>query len=80
MSSTAPSRTQLEFHSVELEGFGPFLEPQVYPLANRGVTVISGANEDDDSSESNGAGKTSLVSSILWAFKVRQLTVVSHTA
>jgi hypothetical protein len=68
---TPPPATHLEFTSLKVAGFGPFLEPTLYPLDGRGVTVISGDNRDDDSSQSNGAGKTSLVSALLWAFKVR---------
>jgi hypothetical protein len=41
-----------------------------YPLASRGLVAITGRNDDDDSSESNGAGKTSLVTALLWAMKV----------
>lgn len=71
ITMTPPPATHLEFTSLEVAGFGPFLEPTLYPLDGRGVTVISGDNRDDDSSQSNGAGKTSLVSALLWAFRVR---------
>jgi hypothetical protein len=42
-----------------------------YPLASRGLVAVTGRNEDDDSAESNGAGKTSLVTALLWAMKAR---------
>lgn len=41
-----------------------------YPLASRGLVAITGRNDDDESSESNGAGKTSLLTALLWAMKV----------
>jgi hypothetical protein len=35
----------------------PILHPaQVYPLAGRGLRVVSGRNDDDHASSSNGAG------------------------
>lgn len=70
VSSTPPPHVHIEFHSVDLEGFGPFFTPASYPLAGRGVVAISGRNDDDSSAQSNGAGKTSLVSAIFWALKV----------
>lgn len=42
-----------------------------YPLSSRGLVAVTGRNEDDDSALSNGAGKTSLVTALLWAMKVR---------
>lgn len=42
-------------------------EPCVYNLANRGFCVVTGRNEDDLGSESNGAGKSALVMAPLWA-------------
>jgi hypothetical protein len=40
-----------------------------YPLAGRGLVALTGRNEDDGSAESNGAGKTSLATALLWAMK-----------
>lgn len=54
-----------------VEGFGPFAQAITYPLAGRGVVAVTGANRDDAAAVSNGAGKTSLLTSLLWAFKVR---------
>jgi DNA repair exonuclease SbcCD ATPase subunit len=56
---------------VTVEGFGPFKNPVTYPLAGRGVVAVTGRNEDDAAAVSNGAGKTSLLTALLWAFKVR---------
>jgi hypothetical protein len=56
---------------VTVEGFGPFAQAITYPLAGRGVVAVTGANRDDAAAVSNGAGKTSLLTSLLWAFKVR---------
>ena len=39
----------------------------MYSLANRGFCVVTGRNEDDLGSESNGAGKSALVMAPLWA-------------
>ena len=38
-----------------------------YDLRQRGVCVISGRNEDDAGAVSNGAGKSALAMSALWA-------------
>lgn len=55
---------------VTVEGFGPFAQAISYPLAGRGVVAVTGLNRDDAAAVSNGAGKTSLLTSLLWAFKV----------
>ncbi|KIY99496.1 hypothetical protein MNEG_8466 [Monoraphidium neglectum] len=54
---------------LEVEGFGPFESAVSYPLAGRGLVALTGRNEDDGSAESNGAGKTSLATALLWAMK-----------
>lgn len=56
---------------VTVEGFGPFAQAVSYPLTGRGVVAVTGLNRDDAAAVSNGAGKTSLLTSLLWAFKVR---------
>ena len=38
-----------------------------YDMRQRGVCVISGRNEDDAGAVSNGAGKSALAMSALWA-------------
>ena len=35
-------------------------------LANRGLLLIEGQNDDDESANSNGAGKSSLVDALCW--------------
>ncbi len=42
-----------------------------YDLRQRGVCVISGRNEDDAGAVSNGAGKSALAMSALWAITGR---------
>lgn len=61
----------LPSRQVTVEGFGPFAQAVSYPLAGRGVVAVTGSNRDDAAAVSNGAGKTSLLTSLLWAFKVR---------
>ena len=39
----------------------------MYNLVGRGFCVVTGRNEDDLGSESNGAGKSALVMAPLWA-------------
>jgi hypothetical protein len=57
------------FDSVELHGFGSFgFGRKVrYPLADRGVVLVMGRNEDEASADSNGSGKTTLCMAALWA-------------
>ena len=38
-----------------------------YDLVQRGFCIVTGRNEDDQGSESNGAGKSALVMAPLWA-------------
>ena len=38
-----------------------------YNLSRRGFCVVTGRNEDDNGSESNGSGKSALVMAPLWA-------------
>ncbi|CAD7699660.1 unnamed protein product [Ostreobium quekettii] len=59
--------TAVRFEHIEVEGFGPFKNACRYPLHKQGIRVISGQNLDDVSSESNGAGKSMLVTAPLWA-------------
>ncbi|GAX81140.1 hypothetical protein CEUSTIGMA_g8573.t1, partial [Chlamydomonas eustigma] len=65
--SAASRHVVISFGKMEVEGFGPFQEPQVYNLGDRGLRVITGANDDESMADSNGAGKTSLVTAPLWA-------------
>ncbi|KAF8071319.1 hypothetical protein HT031_001402 [Scenedesmus sp. PABB004] len=67
--SDTPPHSHLQLSDVTVEGFGPFREPVTYPLAGRGVVAVTGRNEDDTAAASNGAGKTSLLTALLWAFK-----------
>ncbi len=59
----------------------PYLSsPQTYPLSNRGLRVVSGRNADEPGADSNGSGKTSLVTAPLWALTgdVLSRTEVRH--
>ena len=58
--------THIEFQSMTLEGFGPFSAKIEYPLNGRGLVLVRGTNEDDGS-DSNGSGKSSLAMAPLWA-------------
>lgn len=40
---------------------------QTYPLLARGLRIISGEVHTESGADSNGAGKTSLVTAPLWA-------------
>lgn len=43
------------------------LRQVTYPLDDRGVVLLRGANLDDSGADSNGSGKTTLAMSALWA-------------
>lgn len=45
----------------------PCPHSQEYDFYNRGLRVITGRNVDDSGTQSNGAGKTSLIAAPLWA-------------
>jgi hypothetical protein len=68
-ASARPPRVELQLESVSVEGYGPFREAQHYPLSSRGMRALTGRNDDDAGATSNGAGKSSLLSAVLWAFK-----------
>lgn len=44
-----------------------YREACTYDLTQRGFCIVTGRNEDDQGSESNGAGKSALVMAPLWA-------------
>lgn len=55
----------MKFHDLEIENFLTIKSAKV-GLADRGLQLIQGLNEDDSSASSNGAGKSSLVDAIDW--------------
>ena len=52
------------------EGLG-VRDRAVYPLKDRGLRVVTGRNEDEPLFESNGAGKSALVTAALWCLTGR---------
>ncbi|CAM6128294.1 unnamed protein product [Calypogeia fissa] len=60
-------QVNLVLQQVEIQGFGPYLQPVVYPLEQRGIRVVCGRNLDSAGADSNGAGKSTLVMAPLWA-------------
>jgi DNA repair exonuclease SbcCD ATPase subunit/DNA repair exonuclease SbcCD nuclease subunit len=65
-SGTGTLGSHLDFHSVKIEGFGPFTGTVEYPLDQRGLVLVRGVNQDEGS-DSNGTGKSSLAMAPLWA-------------
>ena len=55
----------IDFDTVELSNFGPFKEAR-YSLDNKGLVQVKGVNKSDKGSDSNGAGKSSLLEAIVW--------------
>lgn len=55
----------IRFEDIELEGFMSIGQSKV-PLANRGMTRIHGINNYDTGSQSNGAGKSTILDGIIW--------------
>lgn len=56
----------MKFHDLDIENFLTIRNARVN-LDGRGLHLIQGANDDDSSATSNGAGKSSLVDAICWA-------------
>ncbi len=59
-------------------------ERLTYSLQGKGARVLTGRNMDDDGSQSNGSGKSSLVMAPLWALTGRsdaraEVKFCSHT-
>jgi DNA repair exonuclease SbcCD ATPase subunit len=55
----------LKFKTLTIENFLAIAEGKV-ELADRGLVLIQGVNNDDTSAASNGAGKSSLADSLCW--------------
>ena len=52
--------------SIELENFGTFYGKHVLELANKGLTLVLGDNQDEPLMNSNGAGKSSTFEGLDW--------------
>lgn len=55
----------MKFHQLTIDNFLTLSHAQV-DLADRGLQLIQGVNDDDSSATSNGAGKSSMVDAICW--------------
>lgn len=55
----------MRFRTLDIENFLAISEASI-DLADRGLVLIQGANEDDPSATSNGAGKSSLADALCW--------------
>jgi DNA repair exonuclease SbcCD ATPase subunit len=56
----------MNFELVKIKNFLTLADAEL-GLADRGLVLIQGANQDDPSAKSNGAGKSSMVDAICWA-------------
>lgn len=56
----------MKFRRVSIENFGRVQHAEI-GLADRGLILIQGVNEDGSSANSNGAGKSTVVEAISWA-------------
>jgi len=56
----------MRIEALELHNYGSFHGSHVFPLANRGLTMVLGKNEDEPRMNSNGAGKSSLFDCLDW--------------
>jgi len=57
----------MRFHKVAIQNFLSFGEPaEVLQLSDRGLVIVIGMNYDAEASDSNGAGKSSVMEAILW--------------
>lgn len=56
----------MKFTNLEVDNFLTIKRASIL-LDGRGLNVIQGANDDDSSTDSNGAGKSSLVDALCWA-------------
>lgn len=55
------------FKTVEITGFGVFVDRCLVELKDIGRVLIIGENNDSDSASSNGSGKTTIFKAISWA-------------
>lgn len=62
----------LQIHELVLKGYGPFKEKATYRFGNQNhssarLKLLCGKNLDSDGMESNGSGKSMLVSGYIFA-------------
>jgi DNA repair exonuclease SbcCD ATPase subunit len=55
----------MKFHDLDIQNFLTISKARVN-LADRGLQLVQGSNDDDSSASSNGAGKSSMVDAISW--------------
>jgi len=56
----------MRIDAIEMRDYGSFNGEHVFPLANRGLTMVLGKNEDEPRMNSNGAGKSTLFDCLDW--------------
>lgn len=64
---------EIEFESISIQAFNSFLEPTTISLNTPGVTFLRGDNRRFPRLETNGVGKSSLLSAITWCLKGRTI-------
>jgi len=56
----------MQFISLKIQNFGSIKSAEL-SLESRGLTLVSGSNEDANNADSNGSGKSFLLDAICWA-------------
>ena len=56
----------MKFLELTAENFFRIREPVHWPLADQGLVLITGDNQDSTRADSNGAGKSTLFEALLW--------------
>jgi len=57
----------MKFESVEIEGYGSYYGVHTVPLADQGLVLVLGDNQDEPRMDSNGAAKSTIFEAIDWA-------------
>lgn len=68
----------VHFRKLVLHNFMSYRGKTVIRLANQGIVQIEGSNEDDQTADSNMAGKSTIVEALLWCLFGRTLRGLKH--
>lgn len=68
----------IQFRKLTMQSFMSYKDKQTIQLANQGIVRIEGVNEDDQTADSNMAGKSTIVEALLWCLFGRTLRGLKH--
>lgn len=68
----------IQFRKLVLNNFMSYYGRTIIQLANQGIVRVEGRNEDEQASDSNMAGKSTIVEALLWCLFGKTLRGIKH--